>query len=105
MALFNILIFYSVSLKNDCLISLELIMAEYLTLINGQWIKYIPLEGVDSSFTESAFMIGAIAYGNAILAGKPILEAHNKAEAAMFESQRSFGNIIKPRTIRKNRNT
>lgn len=96
--------FYSVSLKNDCLISLELSMVEYLTLINGQWIKYIPLEGVDSSFTETAFRIGAIAYAESVMAGEPILEAHNKAEAAMFESQRSFGNIIKPRTIRKNRN-
>jgi len=96
--------FYNVSLKNDCLFLLDLLgMQEYLTLIGDQWISYVPLEGVDTSFTESAFMIGAIAYGNAILAGKPILEAHNEAEAAMFESQRSFGNIIRPRTIRKNR--
>jgi hypothetical protein len=76
---------------------------EYLSLVGGQWISYVPLEGTDTSFTESAFRIGSLAYANAIIAGEPILQAHNKAEAAMFESQRSFGNIIIPRTIRKNR--
>jgi hypothetical protein len=75
----------------------------YLSLVGGQWISYVPLEGTDTSFTETAFRIGSLAYANAILAGEPILQAHNKAETAMFESQRSFGNIIIPRTIRKNR--
>lgn len=78
-------------------------MEEYLTFINGQWVAYVPLEGVDTSFTDSAFRIGAIAYAESVMAGEPVFQAHNKAEAAMFESQRSFGNIIKPRTIRKNR--
>ena len=78
---------------------------EYLTFVEGQWIKYIPLEGCDTSFTETAFRVGAIAYSNAILAGESVISAHSKAEAAMFDSQRSLGNIIKPRIIRKNRNT
>ena len=78
---------------------------EYWSFYNGHWIEYIPLDGLDPSFSDSALKLGSVIYAREIVEGKSILEAHNSAEMVMFNSQRSLGNIMSPKIIKKNRMT
>jgi len=75
----------------------------YLVFWNGTWVNYKPLEGYDPSFTDSTLQLGAAVYAQSL--SKGALRAHCDAEVAMFESQRSLGNIIRPRVAKKNRTT
>jgi hypothetical protein len=52
--------------------------------IEGRIINWIPLPGLDPSLGERVMMIGATAYGHAIIAGKPEEEAQQEAERAMY---------------------
>lgn len=78
---------------------------KYSIFEGDQWFHYEPLEGCDPNFTDSTFRVGAVHYARALIEGCSVLEAHCRAEHAMFESQRSLGNIIRPSVIKKNRTT
>lgn len=53
-------------------------------LMNGEWITYTPLDGIDPTFTPSQLHKCAAIYAHAISEGKSQLEAHCMAEAHVF---------------------
>jgi len=55
-----------------------------VTVVEGQVVIWEPLPGLDPSLGERVMMIGATAYGHAIIAGKPEEEAQQEAERAMY---------------------
>jgi hypothetical protein len=56
----------------------------FWVFLNGKWIGYSPLEGIDPSFTESKLRVGAVAYAMALSEGKNQLDAHCSAESVIF---------------------
>ncbi len=54
-------------------------------LMDGVWITYKPLDGIDPTFTPSQLHICAALYAQAISQGKTELEAHSIAEAYVFK--------------------
>jgi hypothetical protein len=56
-------------------------------MMNGKWVVYTPLEGIDPTFTSHQLYIGGLVYVHSLEQGKPYLEAHCAAEAAMFQQQ------------------
>ncbi len=61
-------------------------MEPIYTFWNGQWIAYMPLEGMDPTITHTALQIAAAVYAKALAEGKGQLDAHREAESAAFST-------------------
>jgi hypothetical protein len=58
---------------------------ELPAFVDGQWISWKPLPGLDISMGENALLIGATVYARSIVGGLSEVKAQQMAEIAAFQ--------------------
>jgi hypothetical protein len=58
---------------------------EHSAFVDGQWIQWKPLPGLDISMGENALLIGATVYARSIIGGLSEVKAQQLAEGAAFQ--------------------